>query len=48
LTIPADIVPANGTIELEFSISEPRSPAELGASSDVRLLGLGVESLSFR
>ena len=48
LTIPADIVPANGTIELEFLISEPRSPAELEASSDVRLLGIGIESLTFR
>jgi glycosyltransferase involved in cell wall biosynthesis len=47
LTIPADIVPANGTIDLEFSISDPRSPAELGASSDARLLGIGVETLSF-
>ncbi len=48
LTIPADVVSANGTIDLEFSISEPRSPAEIGASSDVRLLGIGIETLSFR
>src|SRR5262249_36549715 len=40
LTIPADIVPANGIFDLEFSMSEPRSPAELGASSDARLLGI--------
>ena len=45
LTIPATLVAADGTIELEFSISEPRSPAELGVNSDHRLLGIGVETL---
>jgi glycosyltransferase involved in cell wall biosynthesis len=48
LTIPADIVSESRAIDLEFSISEPRSPAELGASSDVRQLGIGIESLIFR
>jgi hypothetical protein len=48
LTIPANVVSESGTIDLEFLISEPRSPAELGASSDVRQLGLGIESLTFR
>jgi glycosyltransferase involved in cell wall biosynthesis len=46
LTIPAPLLAADGTVELEFSISEPRSPAELGVSSDARLLGLGIETLS--
>ena len=33
-------------IELEFEISDPRSPAELGLSADRRLLGIGLEWLS--
>jgi hypothetical protein len=45
---PAGIIPADGAIDLEFSVFEPRSPAELGASSDERLLGIGIETLSFR
>jgi glycosyltransferase involved in cell wall biosynthesis len=48
LTIPAAAVSADGTIDLEFSISEPCSPAELGVSSDARLLGIGIETLSIR
>jgi len=48
LTIPAAAVPADGIIDLAFSISEPCSPAELGVSSDGRLLGIGIETLSFR
>jgi glycosyltransferase involved in cell wall biosynthesis len=37
---------ADGLTELEFEISDPRSPAEFGLSTDRRLLGLGVEWLS--
>jgi glycosyltransferase involved in cell wall biosynthesis len=48
LTIPAGIVPKDGTIEIEFAISEPCSPAQLGVSSDARLLGIGIETLSIR
>src|SRR5262249_51996742 len=48
LTIPAGIIPADGAIDREFSVFAPRSPAELGASSDERLLGIGIETLSFR
>jgi len=47
LTIPAGVIRADGAVELEFSVFEPRSPAELGASSDERLLGIGIETLSF-
>jgi hypothetical protein len=32
-------------LDLEFLISDPRSPAELGLGSDTRQLGLGIESL---
>jgi hypothetical protein len=30
------------TVELEFLMSEPRSPAQLGAGSDIRALGIGL------
>jgi hypothetical protein len=36
----------DGLIELDFEMSEPRSPAELGLSADRRTLGLGLEWLS--
>lgn len=32
-------------VELEFRVKEPCSPAELGASTDTRLLGIGLEWL---
>ena len=47
LTIPADSLGPDGAITLEFVISEPRSPAELGLSPDNRPLGIGIESLHF-
>lgn len=45
LTIPANGVLPDGTLTLDFVISEPRSPAELGASEDRRKLGIGIESI---
>jgi hypothetical protein len=45
LTIPRDGVLADRTLVLEFVISEPRSPAELGVSADRRMLGIGLESI---
>jgi hypothetical protein len=47
LTLPAGSLGPDGAVTLEFVISEPRSPADLGLSPDSRLLGLGVESLQF-
>jgi hypothetical protein len=44
IAIPSEAISA-GVIEIEFNISAPRSPAELGISSDTRLLGIGLESL---
>jgi len=46
LTIPAALVP-DGVIDLELLFSDLRSPAELGLSTDTRLLGIGVEAISF-
>jgi hypothetical protein len=44
-TIPRSGSTADGVIELEYSISDPRAPAEFGSNSDQRLLGIGIESL---
>jgi sulfotransferase family protein len=45
IAIPSNLVGSDGILNLEFTISEPRSPAELGISSDSRQLGMGIESL---
>jgi hypothetical protein len=45
LVIPSDLLPEGGAMDLEFRISNPRSPADLGVSPDTRQLGLGIESL---
>jgi hypothetical protein len=45
IAIPSNLVGSNGILNLEFTISEPRSPEELGISSDSRKLGIGIESL---
>jgi hypothetical protein len=47
LTIPAGSLGPDGAVTLDFAISEPRSPAELGLSPDNRPLGIGIESLHF-
>lgn len=48
MTIPRDAFEDDGTLLLDFTISEPRSPAELGLSQDTRLLGIGVEKIVFQ
>ncbi|WP_426610874.1 sulfotransferase domain-containing protein [Bradyrhizobium sp. McL0616] len=45
IVIPSNLSGAYGLLNLEFRISEPRSPAELGLSSDTRQLGIGLESM---
>lgn len=45
MTIPSDAIAADGALDLELLISDPRSPAELGLSADARLLGIGLERL---
>ena len=45
IVLPAGTVSAAGTVDLDFEISEPQSPAALGLSSDIRELGLGIESI---
>ncbi|MBR0812404.1 glycosyltransferase family 2 protein [Bradyrhizobium diazoefficiens] len=36
---------ADGTLTISLSLSDPRSPADLGLSSDVRPLGIGIERI---
>jgi hypothetical protein len=45
ITIPLEAVTAEGVVKLEFEISNPRSPAELGLGQDTRQLGIGIESM---
>ena len=48
LTIPVERVGADGSIDLEFQITNPCSPAQLGVSADPRMLGIGLEWLMIR
>jgi hypothetical protein len=41
--VPPALVGPDGKITLEFKLSKPVSPAELGESPDTRTLGMGVE-----
>ena len=41
---PAD-VSAEGEITVTFTLSEPRSPADLGLGADTRPLGIGIERM---
>jgi FkbM family methyltransferase len=45
LNISADLIADDSHPSFEFRITEPRSPAETGQSTDTRLLGLGFKSL---
>jgi glycosyltransferase involved in cell wall biosynthesis len=47
LIIPAQAARGDCAVELEFIVSEPSAPFQFSASSDTRLLGLGVESVRF-
>jgi hypothetical protein len=42
--VPVDLL-RSGSLRIEFSNHDPRSPAELGVSADGRKLGLGMEDL---
>lgn len=42
---PARLLDASGNLHLRFTISNPRSPKELGINNDTRKLGIAVESL---
>jgi glycosyltransferase involved in cell wall biosynthesis len=43
LRVPSKCIKPDGEIALEFWLSNPTSPRALGANSDERLLGIGVE-----
>lgn len=46
ITIPRDLIGANGMLELRFAADPKASPASAGVSEDARLLGVGLVSLS--
>jgi Sulfotransferase domain len=46
--IPPEAVTTEGIVELDFEISAPKSPAELGLGPDTRRLGIGIESMRLR
>ncbi len=48
VAIPGDAINVDGTLDLEFLILNPQSPAKLGNSNDTRLLGMGLEELTVR
>jgi hypothetical protein len=41
---PAAIA-ADGTLAIHFALRDPRSPADMALSSDVRPLGIGIERI---
>jgi len=43
--VPADLVAKQNPLEIVFKIPDAKSPAELGVSSDGRVLGLGMHEL---
>jgi hypothetical protein len=43
INVPPAAVTAEGLVNLEFEMSEPKSPAELGLGQDTRKLGIGIE-----
>lgn len=45
LTLDPAAIAADGTLTISLSLSDPRSPADLGLSSDVRPLGIGLERI---
>lgn len=46
LNIGPGAIDATGNIALEFFLLNPRAPAQLGISADIRPLGIGLESLT--
>jgi hypothetical protein len=45
LRLDPAMVAADGQLTLTFTLSEPRSPADLGLNPDVRPLGIGIERM---
>lgn len=45
LTLDPATIAADGTLTISLSLSDPRSPADLGLSSDARPLGIGLERI---
>ncbi|WP_249134085.1 glycosyltransferase family 2 protein [Bradyrhizobium japonicum] len=45
LTLDPAAIAADGTLTISLSLSDPRSPADLGLSSDARPLGIGLERI---
>ncbi|KYH03683.1 glycosyl transferase [Bradyrhizobium sp. DOA1] len=45
LTLDPAAVAADGTVTIHLALSDPRSPADLGLSADVRPLGIGLERI---
>ena len=45
LTLDPAAISADGTVTIRLALSDPRSPADLGVSSDVRPLGIGLERI---
>jgi hypothetical protein len=48
LRIPKTVINKDGKILIRFDFKNPKSPAELGVSEDIRRLGLGLVAIQFR
>ena len=46
VVIPAEVIPDDGKLDIEFVINNPISPFDLGESSDSRNLGLAFRDVS--
>jgi len=44
-TLDPAAIAADGTLTICLSLSDPRSPADLALSADVRPLGIGLERI---
>ncbi|UEM18891.1 hypothetical protein JL100_017525 [Skermanella mucosa] len=47
IDIPASVAAAGEPIRIGFDIANPRSPQQVGLSSDGRLIGIGLKSISY-
>jgi hypothetical protein len=50
--VPRELVPESGSLQVDFVISNPASPQQMGTGTDIRTLGLNVgqvflESVSY-
>lgn len=48
IVLPPSVWSEGNSVQLEFEIDRPRSPASLGLSKDTRLLGLGLEAIELK